>query len=430
MRTVLLLIILAVLLVGGAWWLSGLPGAFSLTVADTTITTSTPVALTLIGLLFLIIYVVIRFIAWLFSVPGRNRRWRDRRNRIRGDAAVNRALVALAADDASAARREAGRSRRLLGDTPVTLMLAAQAGRLAGREADAEAAYALLAEHRDGSLLGLRGLLRLAVQKQDWERATALASRAEAVHPGAAWLRDERRQVALRTRNWGEALRLSNQDNRAALAVAASEIAHDGPTGLRLARQAFEADPGLPPAAIAYATRLRAAGRTRSAQDVLRRAWATTPHPDIAAAYGHDAEDNLGRAQAIAELVRANPNHPESIIALGRADLEAGLANNARKQVERAREEGVNQRRLWVLLADIATLEGNPEEAQEALRHVADAEPDPVWRCTHCATVHGAWHPVCEACESTGTIKWGPPTEAAPHALRLPQPEPIDGLTS
>lgn len=430
MRSAILLIIAAILCVAGAWWLAGLPGSLSVTIADTTIEAATPVAITLLALLFVVVYLVLRLIVWVISLPRRNRRWRSQRNRVQGDAAVNRTLIALAANDSGAARREAERSRRLLGDTPLTLLLAAQAGRQAGRDAEAEAAFRLLAESKDGKLLGLRGLLRQAVQKQDWNTAAALAAEAEKTHPGARWLRDERRNMALRRGEWSEALRLSGPENRAALAVAAAEHEQDANASLRLARQAFEADPTLVPAAVAYARRLREGGRRGTAQDVLRRTWSLNPHPDIAAEYVRMAANKLDAARELAVLVRSNPSHAESHIAIGRAALDAGLTNEARKQVEQAQAEGLNQRRLWTLIADIAVMEGKPEQAQDALRHVADADPDPVWRCTSCGTHHAAWHPICDVCDTTGSISWVQPTDAAPHAPRLKEPEPIEGLTS
>ena len=67
--------------------------------------------------------------------------------------------------------------------------------------------------------------------------------------------------------------------------MAAAEAEPEKSASLQYARQAFEADPALAPAAVAYATRLRDAGRARAAQDVLRRAWAARPHPSIADEY-------------------------------------------------------------------------------------------------------------------------------------------------
>src|SRR5699024_6142880 len=116
--------------------------------------------------------------------------------------------LALAAGEKADARREASRARRLLGDTPQTLLLSAEAGRLSGRDDEAEAMFHRLAERKDAAFLGYRGLLRQAMARQDWAEAASLARQAEAAHPGAAWLREERAQLAIRTGNWAEALEL------------------------------------------------------------------------------------------------------------------------------------------------------------------------------------------------------------------------------
>ena len=83
-----------------------------------------------------------------------------------------------------------------MGDTPLTLLLAAQAGRQSGHDDEAAAAYRLLADRRDAPFLGLRGLLRQAIADENWDEADSLARRAEAAYPGAQWLKDERRSLA------------------------------------------------------------------------------------------------------------------------------------------------------------------------------------------------------------------------------------------
>ena len=84
----------------------------------------------------------------------------------------------------------------------------------------------------------------------------------------------------------------------------------------------------------------------------------------------------------MAVLMRSNPDNPEAYMAIARAALDAGLTIEARRQIDRARAAGFNQRRFWSLAADVAVLDGKPDEAQDALRHMQDADPDPAWRCT------------------------------------------------
>jgi len=409
MRTVLGLTVLAAALIALAWWVAGLPGSVSATISGTTFEMSTPVALVMLTALFLVLYFAIRLLASVLRLPRRGRVRRERRNRMRGERAVTRALVALAASDASAAQREAGRSRELLGDTPLTLLLTAQASRQAGREEDAAIVFRQLAARKESAFLGLRGLLRQATAREDWSGAAELAQRAEAVRPGALWLKEERKVLALRTGQWADALRLSGPENRAALAVAAAGSERDRSAALRLAKQAWAADPTLAPAAVTYAHQLRAAGKDSAANDVLRRSWAKQPHPDVAAEYIGDLSDKMQRLQAAEGLAQQNASHPESHLLLAQAALDAGMLKDARRHIEAVRASGLNQRRVWVLMADVADHEGRVAEAQEALRHVASADPDPFWRCAACGTAHAAWGPVCDACNTPGQIAWVQP---------------------
>ena len=87
--------------------------------------------------------------------------------------------------------------------------------------------------------------------------------------------------------------------------------------------------------------------------------------------------------------------------------LDAGLLKAARSHAEAALAAGLNQQRLWLLIAAIAEQEGNPDAARDALRRVAHADPDPHWRCEACGQVHADWHPACSNCSTVGRITWG-----------------------
>ncbi len=380
MRAVLFLTLLAAAVIAGAWWLAGLPGTVSGTIGTVSFDTSAPVAITLLAALFLILYAAIRLLVWIFTAHRRIRRGHQRRRRAKGDVAVTRALVALAANDPAAAQKEAARSRRLLGRTPLTLLLEAQSSRQAGQDKQAEGHFRALTQVPGGAFLGHRGLLQQAMDRSDWPAAAAIAAEAEAAYPGAAWVRAERKQLALRTGQFRDALRLAGNEDRASLAIAAADAEPDGSEALGLAKQAWDADPAMPAAALAYATRLRRAGREKAALDVLRKAWARTPHPDIATEAMAPVQDKIARVAAAKGLAAANPNHVESLLLRAQAALDAGLTGEARRHLEAARSAGLTQRRMWIMMADVAERDGNAAEAQEALRHAAtaDADPEPV----------------------------------------------------
>lgn len=423
MHRILRTLFWGVVVLAFAWFIANLPGRLSIDVGPYSVETSTSLAVTALLLLFIVLYAVVRLVLLLVFIPRAGSLWRGRRRRRAGDMAVTRALVALAAGEKADARREANRARALLGDTPQTLLLAAEAGRLAGRDDEATAAFQALAARKEAAFLGLRGLLANAISQQKWADAAALARQAEAAHPGAAWLRQERAQLAIRSGDWGEALNLaasapanpaSGTSPVAALATGAALAETNPDRADRLARQALKADPSFTPAVVARAGLLRARGREKSAQAVLAEGWKRAPHPDIATASLAPITDKLARMKAAQQLTAGLPDHPESRLLLARTALDAGVVGEARRHLEAVKTAGLNQRRGWLLHAELEEEERGDTEAgrlaqREALRKAAVADPDPEWRCSVCHTPQAAWRPACPVCLTPGGLVWGSP---------------------
>jgi len=414
MRRALLTVVVAAVVVAAAWYLARLPGTVTAQIGNVTFQATVSVVAVALLATLVALYILFRLIGGLIRLPRVLRARRAAARRGAGDIATTRALVALAAGEAGDARREAARARRLLGDTPQTLLLAAEAGRLAGRSDEAETAFKELAARPDGAFLGYRGLLRGAVDRQDWVEAARLARQAEAAHPGATWLREERARLAIRTASWTEALAMADTDApKAALATAAANAETDPGRALRLAKQAWKEDPSLVPAALAYARRLRELGREKRAQAVARQSWAVAPYPDMADFALAPVTDKLARVQSAQTLTRPNPEHPESHLLMARTALDAGLLGEARRHAEAARDGGLNQRRLWLLLARIEEEEHGDTEAgrlaqREALRRAATADPDPAWHCTSCHAPQALWQAACPFCGAAGSLRWAP----------------------
>jgi HemY protein len=409
MRRVILFLVLCAVVVAIAWWVAGLPGTVSASLAGLSIQTATPVAILLLAALVLVLQLLLTGLIGLLRLPGRVRGWRQRRQRARGDVAVTRTLVAIAAGEVGDSRLYSQRARKWLGDTPQTLLLAAEAGRLGGQDGDAEALYQQLAEREDAAFLGLRGLFRLAMAREDWTAAAALARRAEDSHPSSAWLREERTMLAVRTGDWKQAQRLAEPGPaRIAYAAAAAEAEPDAAVATKLAKRAWTATPGFAPAALAYARRLRAAGREGRAFVVARDAWKAAPHPDLARFALEPTPAGLAQVKLAEKLVQPVLAHPESQLLLARTSLDAGLVGEARRHAEQAGRAGLDDRRLWLLLADIETREHGSatEAAQAALLRAATAQPGPTWRCDACGTPQPTWHALCPTCQTPGRVGW------------------------
>ena len=412
MLKVLLFLLAGVLIITAAWFLASVPGHVVASFGTTTFETSAPFAILMLVVLVVVVMIALQLLRGLFAIPRASFDWSRRRRHAVGERSVTRLLIALAAGDQTAARKQARRAVTLLGTSPQNLLLAAEASRLAGREDEAEEAFRALANTKDAQFLGLRGLLRQAVDRRDWTEALAIANQAEAAYPGTLWLRQQRAELALQTENWAEALELVGSDpRRPTYYIAAAEAELDPARALSFAKEAWKQDPAFPPAAIAYASRLRAMDFERRAQSCIARAWRRSPHPDLASFMLATEPDKFTRVQTVKRLIARNPTHPESRLLLARVALDAGLTAEARQQIETARNEGLYQRRLCLLLAEIEEHErGDTEEGRlaqrNALREAATADPDPHWQCTNCRTDHSGWHPKCDVCGSIGTIKW------------------------
>ena len=385
--------LLATLLLALAWWVGGLPGTVTAHAGPYVVTTSTPAAILLLFIIAVLLAVLMRVLGGIRRAPGQLGTWRAGKRAAAGEAATLRGLAALAAEDAKAARAEAARALKLLGETPLALMLSAEAARLAGDAAQAKAAFAKLTQHKELKFLGHRGLLRESLATQDHEAARQHAQAAEAAYPGAAWTRAQQLDLALREQNYATALGLTqNKHEIAALATAAAQNAASPSQALGFAKQAVKADPQLAPAVVALAVALRALGKTRAAKKTLRMGWKTAPHPLIANAWSLPGATPLDRAREAPELAAVNPGHVESELLLARADLEAGLPGEAKRHAQAALEAGGNDGRAQGILDQLA---GKPAQPSRF-----------AWICESCHHAQPDWAPVCPVCHKIGSLNW------------------------
>jgi HemY protein len=416
MRRALWFLLISIVVVAAAWYISGLPGIVSLSIGRFTVETTSAMATLAAIVLAFVAYLLVRLLFGLVLLPRKWRQWRLDRSRGKGDVAIGRALTAIAAGEKRAASETAGRARRLLGDTPQTLLLAAEAARMAGRDEEAAITYRLMLERDDSRFLGLRGLFRAAMAREDWPEATRLAKEAEIAHPGGTWLREARLHLAARTNDWASTLPLAGADAPlAALGTAAAQVETNPERARALAERAWKSDNSFAPAALTHARLQRESGREGRALDTLRTAWKAAPNPELAELALAPVTDPLQRLKAATAFVQVNPDHPESHFLLARAALEAGLTGEARRHADGARRTGMAQRRFYLFLAELEDASRHPEAARAAIRDAATADLDPVWRCDSCGAQHVHWHAACPNCHVPGRLIWTTPRSSGPR---------------
>lgn len=413
-------------------------GALTLTIGSTEIATTFPVAAGAIAVLVVIVLVSYRLITLFLDAPGRTAAWRRRRRDTRGAQAVARGLVAVAAGDRREGLRYAQAARGLLRDAPLARLLAAQAAQLDGDDKAVETHYTAMLDDPETAFLATRGLFMQALKRNDFASARVHAERAFALRPRAPWVVNALFDLASGRRDWpGAARALEAQGKakliddsiarrrRAVLLTAEAQdddVAGHADSALQRALAALQLAPGLAPAAVLAAQKLKAEGRGWKAAGIIEAAWAQAPHPDLAALYaGLKTEETAEqRARRFAGLIELNPEHPESRL------LDAAQAAAVR-DFARARAaiapllSPAPTARVCALMADIAQGEGDAQEARSWIARSVRAPRDAYWLCGSCGQPSARWMPVCSGCQGFDTLQWKAPAE--PVLARLGAPE-------
>jgi len=425
-RTLAYLLVIGAVMAAVAW-LASYPGEVTVIWQGWRVDAGVGVLGAIVLAIALAAALLMRFWVALVSAPRRWARWRRERRLRAGYAALSAGLVAVAAGDATHARRAAKRADRLLGAPPLTLLLTAQSAQLAGDEATAQRNFMAMVAQPETEFLGLRGLLSRAMRDRDWPRALELARRARALRPETPWVLTTLLDLQTRAGDWeGAADTLAQAASAKALpphelhrhqasvyVELSSAAARAGrrSDALRYAKLAYRADPDHPAAAGWFAERLLDGGRRRRAAKLIEVEWTRRPHPELAAAY------RRARAPATAlawvgdaeRLAAAAPAHIDSHRLLGEAALEAGLWGEARKHFTAA-IHAAGKAPPALLCRKMAEVEERDGADQAAARRwltlAAEAHPDARWVCDGCGAPHAKWAPVCGRCGSFDRIVW------------------------
>jgi HemY protein len=426
MRRLFTFLILAGIVAFGVAWIANRQGELIYVIDGYEVTTSAGMAIGLALLFAALVMVLTRVVATILSGPEAFGRWSSLRRLRRGQDALSRGLVAVAAGDAAEARRQAKKARGVLGGSPLGLLLTAQTAHLEGNDLAQGTAYRAMLEHPETEFLGLRGLFMEAMRRDDHEEAVRLAARAHTLKPRAAWAANALFDLKSARGEWSDAKAVLESAQRAKLiepgvakrrravllAAEALEAEHDNRDhALDLAQKALDLSPSLAPAAALAARKLAAEGRVWRAQDVVETAWTQAPHPDLAAAYAAIRPDETPeeRAERMIGLAHLKRDHFESRMMEAEQDVNLGKWSEARR-VLAPLSRGFASVRVCTLMAEIEQGERHDASAAHAwLERAVRAPRDAEWRCSSCGWTSTDWQAVCGHCSAFDTLSWSAP---------------------
>lgn len=390
-------------------------------------------AIVLIAGVWLFIQVFALLIATLRFINGDetalSRHFHRNRER-KGYEALSEGMMALASGEGRVAIAKAQRAEKYLHKPELTDLVTAQAAEMMGDRKKAEEVYKRLLQRDSTRFVGIRGIMHQKLATGDKDTALALAERAFAIKPKHEEVQDTLLRLQAEKEDWDGARKTLSAKLKhgslprdvfkrrdAVLALSQATTIENRDESIAAAEKAIEANrnsPDLVPAAAKAARAYIAQNRPRNAMRVLKKAWESHPHPDLAAAYA-EIEPNETPDQRIKRFVpltRLQPDHRETKLLLAELNLAAENFPEARRALGDLPEKEPDARVLAIMAA-VEKGEGAKEQVVRGwLAKAVTAPRGPQWVCENCNTIHADWRPTCTNCGAFDTLAWKTPPQS------------------
>lgn len=440
-RAVWFLVLLSFVSLGAAL-VAESPGKVSLKWLGYQIEASVGILLTVVIISSLVLATILRVLSFMRRVPRRARHARQEWRRRRGYKALTQGMLAVAAGDATEAKRLSKKAENLLAEPPLTMLLSAQAAQLAGDGKAAGKFFEAMAEQPKTKYLGLSGQLKQAIQDGDQNSALELAEKASNLKPKTGTVTATLFDLQIKNGDWEKAEETvkksirqktitsdTGRRHRAILLYQRSlEDEVDGRLGdaLQHAQRANNLAPEFVPAAVRTALLLQGAGKRRKAVSIVEEAWVSNPHPHLSEVMKGLAPGAgpLEKMRILENLAGYNKDHMESHLAIAESALAAGMWQETREHLEAA--AGTNpSAKICRYMAELVEAEkGDVDASREWLRQASLADPDSAWVCKSCGNAITDWELVCGRCDTFDSLVWQTP----PRVTRMESNKHSDGI--
>ena len=433
-KIVLFLMIVVAIAFGATYLMDGentIIGDLMITLGGVEYTLSAIEAVIVLTLLVILIWIGLKLMSLLVAtlrfINGDDTaisRYFNRSRERRGYRALSEGMMALASGDADAAMSKAGQAERYLQQPTLTNLLAAQAAEMSGNTTRAEQIYKELIKDPQTRFVGVRGIMKQRLATGDTDVALQLAQKAFELKPKHDEVQDVLLQLQAKSHDWqgarktlgvklkqGKIPRDVHKRREAVLALSQAAEVIDEENSIEKRETAIEANrlsPDLVPAAAMAAREYIAQSKPKLAVRVIKKAWESQPHPDLAAAFSEIApnETPQERLKRFAQLSKLSPMHIESRLMMAELNLAAEDFPAARRALGDIVENEPDARALTIMAA-IERGEGSSDEVVRGwLTKALSAPRGPQWVCDKCNTIHSDWVPVCSSCDALDTLSW------------------------
>lgn len=424
-------------------------GEVRISVANTEFTLTPLVALVGLVVLLFAFWVILKLLNLLIAVfrflngdETAISRYFDRSRERKGFEALADGLMALASGESRTAMAKAAKAEKYLKRPELTNLITAQAAEQSGDTRKAQEVYKRLLSDERTRFVGVRGIMKQKLADGDTDTALKLAEKAFALKPKHEETQDTLLRLQAGSEDWSGARKTLNAKlkhgslprdvhKRRDAVLALSEVKDlvADSSSIEVREAAIEANrlsPDLIPAAAMAARSYVAQGKNRYATRVLKKAWDTQPHPELAAVFAEiePKETPQARIKRFKGLTKSTVDHPESKMLTAELNIAAEDFPEARRALGNLLDTHSTTRSLTIMAA-IERGEGSDDAVVRGwLAKALSAPRGPQWVCENCQQVHGGWEPVCSNCKGFDTLSWkeAPQTEvvASTGAEMLP----------
>ena len=423
-------------------WVITLSGETDIEILEYNIKAPTNILLLILLGSILILFFTYKIIKGIFSIPQVISKTREESRHQKGYNALTRGLVAVAAGDSKQATYFARRAQNLLpnfkehdngGAKALHLLLEAQSARLRGEDAVAQNRFETLMLDKDAGFLGIRGLLKTAMDNGNYRLALEHAEHASKLYPNQTWVLQTLYDLQIKNKRWDDVLKTAHKMKKTKTIetdkIQSDEVAihlmrfddalNEGYDKIALnhLKAAYKIDDNFVPTITRYAEYYIAIGKPKKAASFIKKTWSKNPHPDLGKIWDKLApsaeKTDTKRLQWYKKLVDINPADANSHILAARAAIDLSLWGEARAYLITA-QKIMPSAQIFRLLATIEQNSSHNEESiHDLMEKAASALPDKVWICAQTGMIYEEWTAIATPHDSFNTVIWQYPGVAS-----------------
>lgn len=304
--------------------------------------------LALLFLLFVLILLILlgSVVSWFLGIPIRWLSFFRRAQSRKAELELVELLSSYEAETFSGAIQHQKKAAHHYSDNPFFLWASGNTFEKAEKHFDAEKCFMALTKNPSTTFLGLKGQIRAALHRGDVRSAFDLLKLAEKAVPTSPWVLKHLLALTREKKDFEEAETLierledlgylTSEQSKKQTAFVQYQRALQPKVSLEqkemFLRQAHYLDPSLAEATTVLAPLLHKQGHVTYALTALEATWSLNPTQILGDLYLKIVEpkNDMNAFQEAQTLVKANPQHPESLFFLARIALHAKLWGEAR----------------------------------------------------------------------------------------------------